>query len=236
MSRTPIVSSRERLLQAARILFAERGYEATTTAAIAQRARTSQSQLLNHFKDKPGLLAAILEQGWSELNKAVRLAIGRMASLTDQVKLIVDMLLSYLEEDRIFRALFLLETDRRDVLDRGAREFAEILDGIFGQMSARGELPPNIAPQALRSALLGALKNILREQLLSSTIGLSDTLSDAQAALLFSRFLSSCLVSPAQRQLSRIEPEAQEEQPWVDHYLELADKLIYARRRRIPRA
>src|SRR5438067_3184407 len=158
MSRTPTISSRERLLQAARILFAERGYEATTTAAIAQRARTSQSQLLNHFKDKPGLLAAILEQGWSELNKAVRLAIGRMASLSDQLKLIIDMLLSYLEEDRNFRALFLLETDRRDVLDRGAGDFAEILDGILGRMSAGGQVTSDMATRARRAALLWPLK------------------------------------------------------------------------------
>lgn len=236
MSRIFNVSSRDRLLQAAKTLFAERGYEATTTAVIARRARTSESQLLNHFKGKPGLLAAVLEQGWSELNKAIRLAIARVASRMDQAKLSVDMLLSYLQEDKTFRTLFLLETDRRDNADRGAGEFAEILDGIFLEMSSRGELDSSIAPQALRAGLLGALKSILREQLLSSSTGFFDSLSDAQAGLLFSRFLTSNLASPGLAPLSRGEAEARDEQPWVDHYLELADKVIYARGRRIPRA
>jgi len=234
MSRTPNVSSRDRLLEAARSLFAEHGYEATTTAEIAKHAKTSQSQLLKYFRDKPGLLAAALEQGWRELNTAIRLAIVRMASLSDQAKLIIDMLLSYLEQDRIFRTLFLLESDRRDTLDRGAREFAEILERIFREMSSRGELRPNIAPQALTSGLMGALKNVLREQLLSSAP--ADALSEAQAASLFSNFLSSCVAQPMLTPTTRVGPEAQEEQPWVDHYLELADKVIYARRGRLPRA
>jgi AcrR family transcriptional regulator len=234
MSRTSNVSSRERLLQAAKTLFAERGFDATTTAEIAKRANTSQSQLLKHFKDKPGLLSAALEQSWRELNAAIRLAIARLASLNDQTKLIVDMLLSYLEHDQLFRSLFLLETNRRDTLDRGAQEFAEILDGIFLQMSLRGELRPNIAPQTLRAGLLGALKNVLRQQLLSSTK--PGVFSDAQAALLCSWLLSSCLRPSVKTKLARIEPELLEEQPWVDHYLELADQVIYAPGGRIPRA
>ena len=47
-------SSRDRLLTAGKTLFAERGYEATTTAAIAKAAGTSHSQLVKHFKDKQG--------------------------------------------------------------------------------------------------------------------------------------------------------------------------------------
>ena len=234
MSGTPNVSSRERLLEAARSLFAERGYEGTTTAEIAKHAKTSQSQLLKYFKDKPGLLAAALEQGWRELNTAIRLAIARMASLSDQAKLIVDMLLSYLEQDRIFRTLFLLESDRRDTQDRGAREFTKILERIFRDMSSRGELRPNIAPRALTSALIGALKNVLREHLLSGSPG--DALSEAQAELLFSNFLSSCIARPRLIPIAKLGSEAQDEQPWVDHYLELADKVIYARRGRLPRA
>jgi hypothetical protein len=81
---------------------------------------------------------------------------------------------------------------------------------------------------------MGALKNVLREQLLSSAP--ADALSEAQAASLFSNFLSSCVAQPILTPTTRSGPEAQEEQPWVDHYLELADKVIYARRGRLPRA
>ena len=71
-------SSRDRLLRAGKTLFAERGYEATTTAAIAKSAGTSHSQLVKHFKDKQGVIGAILERAWQQLNSAVQLAIDRI--------------------------------------------------------------------------------------------------------------------------------------------------------------
>src|SRR5437868_14952428 len=122
MPTTLTASSRERLLSAARTLFPDRGYEATTTAAIAKLAHTSESQLLKHFKDKSGLLAAVLEQGWKELNAAVRLAIVRIGSPVDQLNLSFDMLFSYLEQDKNFRSVFLLETDCMRTVVPGARE------------------------------------------------------------------------------------------------------------------
>ena len=56
-----MASSRDRLREAAKTLFAECGYEDTTTAAICHLAGTSQSQLIKHFIDKQGTLEAIFE-------------------------------------------------------------------------------------------------------------------------------------------------------------------------------
>ena len=67
-------TSRERLRESAKSLFAELGYEATSTAAIARGAGTSESQLVKHFADKQGVLEAIFEDAWSQINPAVRLA------------------------------------------------------------------------------------------------------------------------------------------------------------------
>src|SRR6267378_4454292 len=53
--KTPaIASSRDRLREAAKILFAERGFEATTTAATCRLVGTSQSQLIKHFTSSDG--------------------------------------------------------------------------------------------------------------------------------------------------------------------------------------
>jgi len=60
--------SRERLLNAGRKLFAENGYESTSTASIARLAGTSESQLIKHFGGKAGLLDAIFVGGWTALS------------------------------------------------------------------------------------------------------------------------------------------------------------------------
>jgi AcrR family transcriptional regulator len=54
-------AKRARLLEAARSLFAEEGFEATSTAAIARRAGVSEGIVFHHFGSKHGLLAAVSE-------------------------------------------------------------------------------------------------------------------------------------------------------------------------------
>src|SRR5437868_14981433 len=97
MALTPKQSSRDRLLAAALELFAEHGFEKATVAAVARRAHTSQSQLLKHFGDKNGLFAAVLSGGWQQLNFAIRLAIARIPSAAEQLSLLLDLVLHYLE-------------------------------------------------------------------------------------------------------------------------------------------
>ncbi len=55
-----LTSSHDRLREAAKDLFADRGYESTPTAEICRLAGTSQSQLIKHFSSKLGLLEAVL--------------------------------------------------------------------------------------------------------------------------------------------------------------------------------
>ena len=51
-------ATRERLLDAAYVLFAEKGYAATSTAQICRRAGAVKTALYWHFDSKEGLLAA----------------------------------------------------------------------------------------------------------------------------------------------------------------------------------
>src|SRR5437879_12129220 len=102
-------SSHDRLRDGRKALFAEGGYEATTTAAICRLAGTSQSQLIKHFTNKQGVLEAIFEYAWEQLNPAVQLAIDRDPSPTHKLTTVVDMALSFLQTDPDRRTIFLLE-------------------------------------------------------------------------------------------------------------------------------
>src|SRR5208283_5625291 len=69
-------SSRERILLAAKHLFARNGYENTSTVAIAREAATSESQLMKHFGSKQGLLAAIFDRGWATIAERMQIVQG----------------------------------------------------------------------------------------------------------------------------------------------------------------
>ena len=53
---------REQLLQAAKRLFAERGYDSTPTHLIAKEAGVSEGILFHHFGSKRGLFEALVEE------------------------------------------------------------------------------------------------------------------------------------------------------------------------------
>ena len=55
--------SRKRILAAARKLFAQRGYEATTMQHIVREARTSIGNAYFYFENKEGLIKALVEEG-----------------------------------------------------------------------------------------------------------------------------------------------------------------------------
>src|SRR5713101_300496 len=194
-----LASSRDRLREGAKALFAERGYEATTTAAICRLAGTSQSQLIKHFIDKQGVLEAIFEYTWEQLNPAVRLATENIASPREKLRVLIDMVLGFLEKDRAIRTLFLLEGRRirgdghMVVLVPGFLEFVKMLDGILKELAAQGELAPNIHPQAFRSALMGAIEGMVRDQMLARTSRFPASYAEAEMRAMISSLLSLCM-------------------------------------------
>lgn len=57
-----MTKKQEKIVQAALELFALEGYAATSTRKVAEKAGVSEGLIFRHFKNKDGLLAAILEQ------------------------------------------------------------------------------------------------------------------------------------------------------------------------------
>jgi AcrR family transcriptional regulator len=191
-----IASSRDRVRESAKTLFAERGFEHTTTAAICRLAGTSQSQLIKHFADKQGVLEAIFEYAWEQINPAVRLATESITSPRDKLRVLIDMVLSFLEKDRAIRTLFLLEGRRMRgdghmiVLVPGFIEFIKMLDGVLKELAAQGELVPSIHPQAFRSALMGAIEGMLRDHMLARSSRFPASYAEADMRSMISGLLS----------------------------------------------
>ena len=62
LARTPAAATRVRLLEAARELFWERGYEATSLGDVVKRAKANPGSLYYFFKTKEELLLAVLDR------------------------------------------------------------------------------------------------------------------------------------------------------------------------------
>lgn len=140
--------------------------------AVARLAGTSESQMMKHFGSKEGLLEAILDEGWKSMNKPL----AEIAAMPPGVKKLLAMLeivLNTLNDDGDLKELFLLEgrrvrrEGRMVVLSPGYLKFVGMVDEVLHQMAASGALKPDVAPEAVRSAIMGMTEGMMRDQVLS---------------------------------------------------------------------
>src|SRR5437764_13799397 len=108
---SPQLPVHQRILQAGKALFATRGYEKTSTVAIARLAGTSESQLMKHFGSKEGLLEAIFDTGWASMSYMFR-AIHDLPSPAEKLEVMLDMILNTLDRDQELKELMLIEGRR----------------------------------------------------------------------------------------------------------------------------
>lgn len=77
--------TRQRLLDAAAELFAERGIDASSVDAIAERAERTSGAIYDHFGGKPGLLVALLESWVDDVAVAIVAELATATSLDERL-------------------------------------------------------------------------------------------------------------------------------------------------------
>jgi AcrR family transcriptional regulator len=201
-AKAPGSSTHERILRVSKTLFANRGYEHTSTSAIARQAGTSESQLMKHFGSKAGLLEAIFIEGWSEITVEARAAIEGLNAPIDQLQAITRTVLERLEHDPELKLLLLLEGRRirkegqMVALTEGFMSFVGLVDGVLQQMTDAHMLRKNLNPQAVRSALMGMLEGMLRDRFLADRLGFPANFDLGQLQDILGLVLASFMQKP----------------------------------------
>ena len=140
---------REQLLDVGRALFAEKGFDATSTEEIAARAGVSKPVVYEHFGGKEGVYAVVVDREMSDLlDRLTRaLSAGHPRELVERAAL---ALLTYIEEEADgFRVL----TRDSPVAGSTSGTFSSLLNDIASQVEhilARefeaGEMQAELAP------------------------------------------------------------------------------------------
>jgi len=196
-------SAHDRILRVAKTLFANRGYEHTSTSAIARQAGTSESQLMKHFGSKAGLLEAIFTAGWTNITEQAHAAIQNLTGPLEKLEAMSATVLNCLERDPELKLLVLLEGRRirkegqMVALTEGFLSFVQLADGVLSDMGTSGMLPPGLSPQAVRSALMGMIEGMLRDRFLAERVGFPADFNVGQLREMLTLVLSSLLATHA---------------------------------------
>jgi len=166
-------TSRSRLLNAGKTLFAKNGYEQTSTATIAREAGSSESQLIRYFNGKAGLLEAIFNESWAAMNEMVAQQIGAAQHGRDAILRILGLMIQAFSRDHDIAFLFLFEGRRMRggthevLLSKGFVKFMEVIDALLQRGRQDGSFRTDIDPKILSSAMLGCAEGMIRDRVLA---------------------------------------------------------------------
>ena len=152
----------ERILAAAKDLFAESGFNAVSMNAIAERAGVSKANVFHHFKSKNALYLEVLKTACSESRPQIDQLGNGSGTLVERLRdFSQSHLANILRDEKISRLI------QRDLLENGPQRGKEFAEQVFGQNFAslvdilrtgqkKGELRKDIDPAMLATLLIGA--------------------------------------------------------------------------------
>jgi AcrR family transcriptional regulator len=124
-------STRDRIVEAARVLFNEQGYELVTTAALAAHLGIAEGNLWYHFKTKRALLDALAAR-YADVIEARLL----LAPASDAVASYVRLLETLMSEFRAFRFLYRDQRGYGELADQIAQNAPRWLEMTVAQIEA----------------------------------------------------------------------------------------------------
>jgi AcrR family transcriptional regulator len=151
--------TRQRILEAAALVFAEKGYARATTRVLAAAADVNEVTLFRHFGNKQSLFAAVIEQfGGPVVSRAME------AELTGDYRqdlvAVGTHLLRLLMERKDAMRLMLCEATHfpevQAVMVQNPRRIRRILADYLQQQIERGQVRP-LHPEVMAQAFAGML-------------------------------------------------------------------------------
>lgn len=157
-----------RIRAAARRLFLEKGYGATSMDAVAAAAPVSKRTLYQHFPGKAELFGAVIDEAWSHFTRAPLLPADAAGEPRAVLRAYVAGLTAHWDRPDVIPLLRLViaEAPRFPELSQayfaaGKEPAVKGLSAYLAALAAQGRLAPGLDPQLTAAQFLGAIKEPL---------------------------------------------------------------------------
>ncbi|HEX7786787.1 MAG TPA: TetR/AcrR family transcriptional regulator [Methylomirabilota bacterium] len=158
-------ATRDKILHAAREVFARKGYHRALVDDIVRASQTSKGAVYHHFPNKEALFLALVDEFADRLGESVAAAIGSAHGALGKVEAAVTAGLETFAGHRELARILLLESvslgpayqsKRQEVLGR----FAELIRAHLDEAVAEASIPP-LDTRVATVAWLGALNEVV---------------------------------------------------------------------------
>ena len=155
---------RRQILDAAVRVFARQGYEASPVGDVAKEAGVAYGLVYHYYGSKDAVLEAVFREAWGRLLAAVALAEESGENASEQLELVVKIVLRAWRDDPDLVRLLVREVTRnphiQDELDEIGQAFAS-LERMVRRGQADGTFRAELDPKLAAWMLYGALEEVL---------------------------------------------------------------------------
>ena len=158
-------ATRERILQAAAEVFAERGYQGTSMDEIARRAGSSKGGVYFHFPNKQAIFEALIVDLALTMEAAVREAIEREHGALARVEAALSTAIRTFSSQRGLTKLLLVEANGLghpfdQEIGMAHAAFSAVIASYLDRAVAEGAIPP-LDTAVAGAVWLGAINEVV---------------------------------------------------------------------------
>ena len=160
------LSTRERLLEAAEQVFADKGFYEAAVDEIVQRSGTSKGSVYFHFPSKESLFLTVIEQLGNRLLQRVERDLASVVDPMARLDMALESTVRTLCRHRTLAKLLLVKgysmgpsfaSKRQEIFAR----FGDMTQRLMDEAMAAGGRPPDVDPRIVAYAWLGAVGEIV---------------------------------------------------------------------------
>jgi AcrR family transcriptional regulator len=157
---------RERILQSAAELFAEREFDLVLIDEVAAHAGVGKGSVYRQFRSKEELYAAAVINGFAQLQREIRTALAGCTSMREQIATIVRHALKFFWTRRQFFALLRDPKALPPVQERQYQaqrnDLSRLISGVLDDGVKRGAIRSALDTRLAAESLLGMMRGINR--------------------------------------------------------------------------
>ena len=176
--------TRERIINSAKRLFAEQGYQKTTIVDISRQAGLSEAALYDYFQGKEDLLQMIPDLWVSELLRDLEEQLFGIKGAVNKMRKYLWWYMRRVEQSPLdAKIVYLFLKTNANFLDTevysNVKKLYSHLVDIFEEGRKSGEMKPDLNPRVARDIFVGTMDHIISRWLLKDmSYSLFDNLED----------------------------------------------------------
>ena len=157
-SRARVEAKESSILDAAKRIFAQAGFDGAKVSDIARAASVAEGTVYLYYKNKQDLLAGVVGRFWNQLTLGAEAAIDPDATNKEQLEQLGRYhLQSLLNQFEVVSLTYRARPQQEQDLDQ-VREYVRVFDRIMQRGVDRGELPKDTPIGQLRDVFFGTLE------------------------------------------------------------------------------